>query len=234
MHGYDNIQEGIVDESNEEKGPFLHEIADTLPSVMINRQAGNSRSSPSGGNLDNLGGGPRRIMDPSTSRPLSHHGDQRHPPRNKSPHLLPPEDLPEGGAGTSMPDQFRTRQAQESNPQEYSAPPVAPAAGVRILVSPPQLLFPQPPWGSTTVDPRTLPSNHVPIPAGTQVVLPYHRNTGTKRKYRVDYKCFSMTQEKAHRYIENLSKTGVWILPLADTPPSTRLRADQAPYHQRR
>jgi hypothetical protein len=301
MHGYEDIQEGIVDESDEEKAPFLlefkdfHEIADRLPSVMIsqetniNGQAGNFRSSPSGESLDNFGGGPRTIMVPS-NRSLSHHEDQRHPPRSKSPYLLQPEDLP-GGAG-SMPDQFLTRQTQEPNHQEYSAPPdqqypqhaehadgprrasqspyqatvqrtaaqayyfgglchgnnlnrpsrvasrrinpLVASAAVRILVSPPQISFPQPPWGSTTVDPRTLPSNHFPIPVGTEVVLPDQRNAGTKRKYRVDYKCYSMTQEKAHRYVENLSKTGVWILPLADTPPSTRLWADQPPHHQRR
>jgi hypothetical protein len=129
-------------------------------------------------------------------------------------------------------------------------PLVAASAAGPILVSPPQISFPQPPWGSTTVDPRTIASNHFPIPPGTEVVLPDHRNSGTKRKYRVDYKCYSMTYEQAHRYIESLSKTSVGIPPTAflrtaqqelpgnssheDTPPSTRLSADQIPHHQRR
>jgi hypothetical protein len=286
MHGYEDIQEGIVDESDEEKAPFLLELED-FHGIVIDES--DEEKAPF--LLEFEDGEQRAIMVPS-SKSLSHHEDQQHPPRSKSPHLLQPEDLPEAGAG-SMPDQLMTRQTQEPNHQEYSAPPdqqypqhaehddgprgasqspyqatlqataaqqmrlppayyfgglchgnnlnrptrvasLVASAAVRMLVSPPQILFQQPPWGSTTVDPRTLPSNRVPIPAGTEVVLPYHRNAGTKRKYRVDYKCYSMTQEKAHRYIENLSKTAVWILPLADTPPSTRFWADQAPYHQRR
>lgn len=129
--------------------------------------------------------------------------------------------------------------------------PLLAAAAVPILVSPPQISFTQPPWGSTTVDPRTLPSNHFPIPPGMEVVLADHQNAGTKRKYRVEYKCYSMTQEKAHRYIESLSQTGVWIPPTAvlrtapqkapgnssntdDRPPSKTLWADQLLHHQRR
>jgi hypothetical protein len=122
-------------------------------------------------------------------------------------------------------------------------------------VSPPQISFPQPPWGSTNVDPSTIPSNQFPIPPGMEVVLPDHRNAGTKRKYRVEYKCYSMTQEQAHGYIESLYKTSVWIPPQIppraflrtaqqktpgghisydDSPPAKRLWADQLSHqHQR-
>jgi hypothetical protein len=64
-----------------------------------------------------------------SSRSLSRYEEQRHLPRSQSSYLLHPEELPQGSgsmhhrSSRNQPDQFMTRQTQEHNHQQYSAPP---------------------------------------------------------------------------------------------------------------
>jgi hypothetical protein len=61
------------------------------------------------------------------------------------------------------------------------------------------LSFPPLPPGIDPVHP-----NQIALPAGMEIVLP-DRNTGQDRKYRVQYACYSMSQEDARNYIESLT-----------------------------
>lgn len=100
----------------------------------------------------------------------------------------------------SPPPPARAVSQQSYQSQQQPLPPNY-TSGPDYGMPPPansQLSFPPLPPG---VDP--VPPNQIPVPPGMEIILP--DEAGVDRKYRVQYACYSMTKEAAHRYIESLS-----------------------------
>ena len=83
---------------------------------------------------------------------------------------------------------------------------------------PSKVLVPPPPSPSTGAVMLPIPSDHLPVPAGMEIILPDSK--GRDHKYRIQYSCFSMTREAASKYVESVTGTPpTFTTPAA--PPST-------------